>query len=254
MNAIASRRAAMASHLRRLGREAEYRYLRGELLCDGARCLREAAASPLPITAVLVSERAAETLSELLRELNAPVYTATADIMEYISPLKTAQDILFSCALPRARGIDIGARNLVLDGVQDPGNVGAAVRSAAAFGVDSVILTGRCADPYNPKTARAAMGAVFYKNIVRADADELRRLKESGLVLYGAAADGAEDIRDLDLSRASVAVGSEGAGLSAETLALCRGRVSIPMESPTESLNAAVAASVIMWEMYRWKG
>ncbi|MDR2420804.1 MAG: RNA methyltransferase [Oscillospiraceae bacterium] len=254
MDAIASRRSALAGHLRRLGRDAGYRYERGEMLCDGWRCLREAADSPVEITAVLVSAGAGEDALGTLPRPGVPVYRAAEDVFSYISPLKTAQDVLFSCALPRAREVDVSARNLVLDGVQDPGNVGTAIRSAAAFGVDSVILTGPCADPYSPKTARAAMGAVFRENVARTDYGGLRRLVGLGLALYGAAADGAEDIRALDLSRASAAVGSEGAGLAEETLSLCRGRAAIRMEPGTESLNAAVAASIIMWEMYKGAG
>ncbi|MDR1330221.1 MAG: RNA methyltransferase, partial [Oscillospiraceae bacterium] len=252
MAEITSRRSAAAAHLRRLGRDREYRYLSGEMLCDGLRCLREAMASSTEITAVLTASGADGRELTELQSSGVPVYGAPAEIFDYISPLKTAQDILFSCRIPAAREASTETQNLVLDSVQDPGNVGTAIRSAAAFGIDSVILVGPCADPYSPKTARASMGAVFHKNVVQSGYDGLRRLKERGMTLYGAAAGGGSlNFGNAELSRASVAVGSEGAGLSDETLALCAGLIAIPMEPLTESLNAGVAASIIMWEMYK---
>ena len=151
----------------------------------------------------------------------------------------------------------IGAARLknaiVLEGVQDPGNVGTVIRTANAFGVDAVILTGACADLYNPKTVRATMGAIFRQRVLELPLAELRAaLDENGLPLYGAAlSETARDFREMLLDKAAVAVGSEGNGLSTELLAICDGQLIIPMRPDSESLNAGVAASVIMWEMSR---
>ena len=145
---------------------------------------------------------------------------------------------------------------IILENVQDPGNVGTVLRTASAFSIGAVVLTGDCADLYSPKTVRATMGAVFRQRVLRLDRSELPAwLEEHGLPLYGAAlSKDAQDLRGLDLTHAAVAVGSEGQGLSPELLALCRGEVIIPMDARSESLNAAVAASVLMWEMAREKG
>jgi TrmH family RNA methyltransferase len=140
---------------------------------------------------------------------------------------------------------------IVLESVQDPGNVGTVVRTAAAFDIDAVVLTGGCADLYNPKTVRSTMGAIFRQYVLETD-DMTGFLKESGLQLYGAAlSDRAEDIRNAGVKNAAVAIGSEGRGLSARLLSLCEKTVIIPMTENSESLNAAVAASVVMWEMAR---
>ena len=142
---------------------------------------------------------------------------------------------------------------LVLEGVQDPGNVGTVIRTANAFGMDAVILIGACADLYHPKTVRATMGAIFRQTVLEIDRDFLSSfLKDQELPLYAAALDErAVDVRKVPLCRAAVAVGSEGRGLSPELIAMSDQTVVIPMGPDSESLNAAVAAAVLMWEACR---
>ena len=139
----------------------------------------------------------------------------------------------------------------MLETVQDPGNVGTVIRTANAFGIDAVILTGDCADLYNPKTVRSTMGAIFRQRVLTLEAAELKALLEkNSLPMYGAALhQNSALITDVSLKNAAAAVGSEGRGLSGEVLAMCDKTVFIPMQPDSESLNAAVAASVIMWEM-----
>ena len=136
---------------------------------------------------------------------------------------------------------------------QDPGNVGTILRTADAFDCDGVFLVNACADPYSPKTARATMGAVFRRDVYQCTADELcALLQKCGLPLYGTALrNDTVSLRAAELSRAAVAIGSEGRGLSAEILSKCEKTIKIPMSPRCESLNAAVAASVVLWEMYR---
>ena len=141
----------------------------------------------------------------------------------------------------------------MLEGVQDPGNVGTVIRTANALGMDAVVLTGACADLYGPKTVRAAMGALLRQPVLTCTLDELMQLlRANGLKLYGAAlTDTAQDLRCVPLTPAAVAIGSEGRGLSAQLLAQCDGQIIIPMQPGAESLNAAVAAAVVMWEIAR---
>ena len=141
---------------------------------------------------------------------------------------------------------------MVLENVQDPGNVGTVIRSASAFSVPAVILTGNCADLYSPKTVRASMGAIFRQTVLEIPVEELRDfLCEYRLPLYAAVLDPeAVDMRTVNLSEAAVAVGSEGRGLSPQLLACCEKKIIIPMDPRSESLNAAIAASLIMWEMF----
>ena len=142
---------------------------------------------------------------------------------------------------------------MVLDGVQDPGNVGTILRTADAFWSDGLFLVNACADLYNPKTVRASMGAVFRCPVWICTPERLRALLSvSGLALYGAALrEDTVDARRADYTRAAVAIGSESRGLSPELLALCDQTLKIPMSEHCESLNAAAAAAVLLWEMAR---
>ena len=146
-----------------------------------------------------------------------------------------------------------GRRYVVLDGVQDPGNVGTVLRTLDAFDADGLLLTGGCADPFGPKTVRASMGAVFRRPVWSVTPEELGDLlRRSGIPLYGAALrPDAMDARQADYSRCALAIGSEGRGLSREVLDLCDKTVLIPMSPRCESLNAAIAAAVLLWESWR---
>ena len=131
--------------------------------------------------------------------------------------------------------------------------MGTVIRTADAFGCDGVMLLAGCADPYSVKTLRSSMGAVFRLPVWCTDVETLHvRLRDAGLPLYGAALrDDTADVRALPLHRCAIAIGSEGRGLTAQVLALCDRTVRIPMEAHCESLNAAMAAAVLLWEAYR---
>jgi TrmH family RNA methyltransferase len=144
---------------------------------------------------------------------------------------------------------------ILLDGVADPGNFGAILRSAEAFGVDTVYMGKNGADIYNPKTVRACMGSLFRTDIRRSDdiACEVMRLRREGFRVFATALDkNSLDIRDVDFSgKIGFVIGNEGHGVSPEAIEACNGTVIIPMREGPESLNAAVATSVVMWEAAR---
>ena len=137
--------------------------------------------------------------------------------------------------------------------VQDPGNVGTILRTADAFECDGVFLVNACADLFNPKTARATMGAIFRREAYSVTPEELfALLSKSGVPLYGTALrEDTVPLSDANLSKAAVAIGSEGRGLSQQMLDECAKTLKIPMSPRCESLNAAIAATVVLWEMYR---
>ena len=249
MEKITSRKNAYIRHVRALAAEGAYRREQGQYLCDGIKTLREALRDGARIVSVLWKEEAREIdgLS------GCEQYVAPEDLFDYASPMKNSPGPLFAVAI-RGCGKPGKLRNaLILEGVQDPGNVGTVIRTANALGIDAVILTGGCADRYHPKTVRATMGAIFRQNVIEMDREYLGGfLHDQGLPLYGAAlSEKAADIRALSLSHSAVAIGSEGSGLSAELLQLCGGELIIPMRPDSESLNAAAAATVVMWEMLR---
>lgn len=246
MERITSRKNEIVRHIRRLGADRDARREAGEFVCDGEKLLGEALRSGAEIKTVLWAAEPSVKIS------GAAQYLVPEELLDYASPLKSAARVLFSVKMEPAAPAPPG-RTIVLETVQDPGNLGTVLRTADAFGVDTVILTGDCADPYHPKAVRATMGAVFRQRFFEMEREELRAfLTGHGLKLYGAAlTPEAVDIRGLDLRRAAVAVGSEGRGLSGALRSLCGGELIIPMSGRSESLNAAVAAAVIMWEMTR---
>lgn len=247
MEYITSRKNPLIQHLRGLGRDRAYRQQQGEYLCDGEKLLEEALQWGAEITAVLQGNTAVFPVS------GVPVYTAPQELIAYVSPLKNSPGPVFSVKIPEKPDAGELRRVLVLEGVQDPGNVGTVVRSAGAFEMDAVILLEGCADLYNPKTVRSTMGGIFRQRVMEMDIPGLRGLLSgAGLKLYGAAlSPDSRDLRQLHLESCAVAIGSEGRGLSPEMLGCCDELLIIPMNSKCESLNAAVAASVVMWEMYK---
>ena len=249
MTEITSRKNEYIRHLRLLASDKAYRSEQGEFVCDGYKMLLEAVQFGAKIKSVLWKDEARP-----LDGLDCKAqYLAPAELFDYVSTMKNSPGPLFAVAIPTADTQTDLRSAIVLEGVQDPGNVGTVIRTANAFGIDAVILTGDCADLYNPKTVRSTMGAIFRQRVLNCTLPELTGLLgKNDLPLYGAAlSNKAVSILDVDVKNAAVAVGSEGRGLSRELLEECDNALIIPMQPDSESLNAAVAASVIMWEMAR---
>ena len=251
MEPISSKQNPLCTHMRRLASTRSYREEKKEFFCDSPKLLEEALHWGAEITAVLYT--ADVKLPQLPQGVRVAEVTET--VMKSVSPMEAPQGVVFSCRMrdnspPKA--LD-GSRYLVLDGVQDPGNVGTMLRTADAFDCEGLFLLPGCADIYNPKTVRAAMGVLFRRNIWRCDLENLIALLSAAQIpLYGAALrDDTADVRQIDLKKAAVAVGSEGRGLSEAVLRRCDRTVKIPMSDRCESLNAAAAAAVLLWEMFR---
>ena len=223
----------------------------GEFVCDGPKLLAEALKWGAAVTTVVAEEGTSlPELPSAVRRVEVP-----ADLLRSLSTTETPQGVLFLCRTPDLALPErlTGGRYMVLDGVQDPGNLGTVWRTADAFGADGLVLVHSCADPWSPKTVRATMGACFRLPVWEADLHALQaRLDEGGVPLYATALrEDTEDLRAQDLRRCAVVIGSEGRGVSEETLALCGKTLKIPMRTRCESLNAAVAAAVVLWEMAR---
>lgn len=143
----------------------------------------------------------------------------------------------------------------IISSIRDPGNLGTIIRSANAFGIDELIISADCADIYNSKTIRASMGALFRQRITAVEdiGQAAINLKNNGYTVYAAALnDNALNVKDIDITpKTCFTVGNEGHGLSDDYIQICNGSVLIPMTSDSESLNAAVAASILMWEVYK---
>jgi len=251
MEQITSRKNPLITHIRKLTTDRAYRRECGEFLGDGVKLLAEAVRWNAPLTCVVhTAGTALPKLPEGVRVVQVP-----EDVMGSISPMKAPQGALFLCRVPEQKTRDklTGQRYLVLDGLQDPGNVGTIWRTADALGADGLLLTGECADPWNWKAVRATMGACFRLPVYEVKRQALPALLEqSGLPLYATALrEDTVDLRDADLSRCAVVIGSEGRGVSEEMLAMSEKTLKIPMRERCESLNAAAAATVVLWEMAR---
>ena len=248
MERLTSRKNETVRRLRRLGAEKGFRRQTGEYLCDGRKLLREARLHGAEIGTVLWAGEPEPGLQAQAQ------YAVPQEILDYVSPMKHPAEVLFTVRIP-VWPEAVPGRALVLETVQDPGNLGTVLRTANALGLAQVLLTGDCADPYQPKCVRAAMGALFRQPLLELDRGALKaHLQARGLRLYGAAlGPAARDIRRLELADCAVAIGSEGRGLSRELLELCDGELIIPMRPGCESLNAAVAAAIVMWELQRDK-
>lgn len=248
---ITSRANPLMTHIRKLVSSRSYRRERMEYLGDGVKLLEEAVKWNAPLlTVVYTAGTKLPVIPEGVRVVEIPT-----DVMKSISPMEAPQGALFTVKMPDQSMPEVldGGRYLVLEGVQDPGNVGTILRTADAYEADGLILLEGCADLYNHKTVRASMGAIFRCPAWSGTLEELLPLlRAANLPLLGAAlrAD-TVDVRETNLKRAAMLVGSEGRGLSEAALAACNLTVRIPMSERCESLNAAVAAATLLWEGYR---
>lgn len=245
---LKSRQSAVVRLIRELARDADVRRENGLYLCDGEKLLEEAVRSGAEICHVFWRENRKESYSVFAKE-----YLLHSELFDYVSPMKNSPGPLFTVRIRHPEPEVNANRVIVLEEIQDPGNVGTILRTADAFGIDIVILLDGCADVYAPKTVRASMGAVFRQPVMRMTGDEAAAwCRQRELPLYAAAlSPKAQDLRSLGLSHAAVAIGSEGHGLSDSLRLLCDGELIIPMCGEAESLNAGVAAAIVMWEMCR---
>lgn len=244
---IKSRQNPKVKHMRKLAGSRKYREQCSELLCDGEKLLGEALRQGAEIRCVMYAGYDTPDLPH-----GTDLFLVSMDIIEYISSMDNPQRLVFSCEMPKNWVQRDGRGVIVLENLQNPGNLGAIIRSADAFNMQKVILLEGCTDLYSPKTLRAAMGAVFRQPVQPMSYDELESwLCETKMPLLGAAlSDNADELSEADISNAAVAIGSEGGGLSERLLDMCSKTIMIPMNPDCESLNAAVAASIFMWEIY----
>ena len=248
MEKITTLRNPVCTHIKKLGRNKSYREQQGLFLCDGFKLLNDALLNKTEIETILISGEI-----NFIPPPETRVYNVNKSIIDSLSPLKNPQGVLFSCRIKKATECDYSTDvHILLDSVQDPGNVGTIIRNAFAFGIESVILTGGTADIYNPKTIRATMGAIFKQRVCSLNYDEIIGLKNSGVIFAGSVNEAdSVDIKQTSLKDIIIILGNEGQGISEELLKLCEKKIRITVSSECESINVASAASIIMWEASR---
>ena len=242
---ITARKNPLLQQVRKLLTSRKERQQTGLFVADGTKLLEEAVKWWPGLQTVILSDGVEADLPEQVRTVYVP-----EDVMASISPMQSPQGALFICKLPEKTAFSPKAGMLLLDGIQDPGNLGTILRTADALQIPVALLEG-CADPYSHKVVRSSMGAVFRTPVVQTTWDTVKEacLQEKIPVAVTALSERAQDIRQAELKNMAVVIGSEGQGVRREILDAAQAELIIPMDSRCESLNAAIASAIVMWQM-----
>lgn len=252
---ISSRKNESIKRFRQLSKERKFREAEGEFTAEGAKLCLEALDNGVTVTGSFITEAAIKRYPEVYEKL---LYVCAPDVItdelaEYISDTGTPQGVFITAKMldkPLDSGKIESRRFIILDGLQDTGNIGTVIRTCDALGVDGVILSESCADVYSPKIVRSAMGSLFRLPFIRTPlVPFIEKLKSDGFAVYAAMLDrNAQQLGTFGFpEKTAVIIGNEGNGVSAEAAAAAGRSVYIPIKN-AESLNAAVAASIICWE------
>lgn len=181
--------------------------------------------------------------------LNVETSYVTNNVFNYISTLETPPDIMGVCSKLEKK--EIGNKILILDNIQDPGNLGTIIRSAVAFNIDTIILGKDCVDLYNPKVIRSTQGLIFHINIIVEDLlTFIPELKKQKYKIYGTKVTHGKEVKSIEKNeKICIIMGNEGNGVKEDILSLCDEYMYIKMSSLCESLNVGVATSIILYEL-----
>lgn len=242
---ITGRKNPFLQQVRRLLSSRREREKAGLFVSDGVKLLEEAVKWYPGLDTVILSDGVEADLPDTVRRIRVP-----EDVMASVSPMETPQGALFLCRLPEKQAFVPRPGMLLLDGIQDPGNLGTILRTADALDIPVVLLEG-CADPWSHKVVRASMGAVFRSQPVQLNWQEASAaLAQARIpVAVTALSPRARDLRQAPLAEMAVVIGSEGQGVRREILDAAQAELIIPMNPRCESLNAAIASAIVMWQM-----
>lgn len=222
-------------------KEKKYRDLTNTFLIEGEHLVREAKKCNLIKTIIILEDYSYET------DLNKII--VTNEVMKKLSDNPSVPRIM--AIVEKKECTRIGNKVLILDRLQDPGNLGTIIRSATAFDFDTLILSDDTVDLYNSKVIRSTQGMLFNINIKRSNVkEEILSLKEKDYLILGTKVNGGSDVRDYSVNKKfALVIGNEGQGISKDVLDLCEDYLYINMSNRCESLNAGVAASILMYEL-----
>ncbi|WP_050616001.1 TrmH family RNA methyltransferase [Bacillus testis] len=219
----------------------------GQFLVEGYHLVEEAL-KHANVTALIKDEEA-----ELPAKWNVDgieIYNTVPAVVKELAETETSQGIFAVCETIKYEHLTY-QKALLLDGIQDPGNIGTLIRTADAAGMDLVVCGHGCVDVYNSKSLRSTQGSIFHIPVVKADlATFIPQLQEQGMTVYGTSLQDAVDYREATASDSfAVVVGNEGNGVSAEVLGLCDRNLYIPIYGQAESLNVTVAAGILLYSL-----
>ena len=256
MQIITSKDNEIIKNIRKL-KEKKFRDLNNEYVVEGIKMIREAIKEEAVIHLIVVCEENVESGTidkKLLYEIakyeciyvNKKIFSLISDVQnpQVIKKRNSEEDINYKEDMI-----------VVLDGIQDPGNLGTILRTIDSTGLKQVIVSKETADAYNPKVVRSTMGAIFRVNIIESDhlLETLKNMKKHKFKIMAASIEAQNSIYDADYNKTAVVIGNEANGVSKEILEYADEKVKIPMLGKTESLNASVATAIILYEYVRNK-
>ncbi len=256
-NIITSKDNPVIKLYQKLSSSKKERLQYGLFVLEGLRIVEDAIREDSGISHILITQQALAKCSDSVLQADlrdAKTFVISNELGKRIASTDNTQGVFAVCRIPVNRTLSFrsGGRYVVLFGLQDPGNVGMIIRTADALGIDGVILSGSC-DLYSPKVIRSTMGSVFRMDIMTEnDPDALFDLLNYNNITSSAAVidPDAEDINSCGFSGSqAVFIGNEGNGLPDDVAVRCSRRVTIPMHGNINSLNAAMAAGILMWEL-----
>ncbi len=228
-------------------KEKKYRKINNLFIVEGEHLVEEAYKSKRLLELIL--------LNGTDMDIDVPKVFVTKEIINKITDLETSPNVLGICKIDNNNNKLVGNKYLLLDNIQDPGNLGTIIRSAKAFNIDTIVLSKDTVDIYNPKVVRATQGIMFHINLVIADLSSvINELKSMNIRIFGTDVDNGmmpSTISSLEKEKFALVMGNEGAGVHSEIKSMCDENLYIKMNSEVESLNVAVATSIILYEFNR---
>lgn len=223
-------------------KEKKYRDMTNTFLIEGKHIVLEAYKEGLIKELILEQDE--------LFPLNSPTTYVSKEILKKLSSMESYSNVM--AVAQKIKEKEIGEKILILEDIQDPGNLGTIIRSACAFGIDTIVLSPKTVDLYNPKVIRATQGMIFHTNIiVREVIPFIEEIKKDNYKIVGTRVTDGKDVRQSKTySHYALIIGNEGRGMSSEIQELCDEYLYIKMNEQVESLNAAVAASILLYELY----
>jgi TrmH family RNA methyltransferase len=258
LDIIQSRENALIKHIKKL-KEKKYRVQQGSFLIEGFRFVEEALKSKFEVETIFISENVlnnvyTETLLNILQS-KTKVYCLNSNVFKDICSTENPQGVVACVKNSECNLQDRDGFYVLVDRIQDPGNMGTIIRTAHAAGALGVICTKGTVDVYNEKTLRSTMGSIFNIPIIEDNELEMvKRLKTKGFEVVVSSLETENNFFDIDLTgNLMLCIGNEGNGISDEIYALGDKKVKIPMPGGAESLNASIAASIMIYEIVRQK-
>lgn len=250
---ISSKSNAKIKNVKKLLSSSKERRLQGLFAIEGVRLVKEA---PIELVRQLFISESLTKNGEFDSACYKNVEVVSDEVFRSLSDTVTPQGVLALVEQP-AWSINIasfekGCKLLLLDGIQDPGNLGTILRTSEAAGVDLVVMSEDCVDIFNPKVIRSTMGSIFRVPFVIDDlVAVIEMLKAESIKVYGAALEGSSDFRKVEFEkRSAIVIGNEGNGISEKVLNAVNKKIRIPMKGQIESLNAAVSTAVLLYHIF----